>query len=114
MTTQREANWLKEAYRRAVLDGTIREYRELLRGGRVLRLKVERDYLALSPSKEPVVCDAVALAGQYQLRYQPTPHRSIPSKAYCVYARLDGSTDGADWVPVDGPWRVGDGPFDRR
>ncbi len=102
MVTQVEGKRLKEAYRLALSAGNVAHYREWFRLGRTVRFRID-DETGFSDGVG--IADRMALAGEYQLRHHG-------HKSYGVFGRLDGSTDG--WIMVDGPWRIGDGPFDKR
>ena len=110
MTTQTEADQLKEAYRRARNARDVARNYERFRRGAIVLFRIEREPV-YSPVSEGLERPPV---GQFQLRYGPPQTPDGKSNLYCVYGRLDGSTKDDDWVPVDGPWPVGDGPFDTR
>ena len=110
MTTRREAARLKEAYRLALHEGHVAHYRGMFRDGRIVLFKIDDD---TGFSDGLAMHDRVALVGQFQLRYW-SQHHGQPSTSYGVHGRLDGATKDSDWVLVDGPWKVGDGPFDNR
>ena len=113
MTTRREAARLKEAYRLALNGKDVARYYEMFRRGRVVLFRIQNELPPFSLD-EPVAFNGLRSTGQFQLRYGPPTSPDGTSNLYCVYGRLDGSTKEDDWVPVDGPWPVGDGPFDGR
>lgn len=106
MTSQTEGNLLRDTYRRFLSNGGVSRYRDWFRDGRIVRFPIHGPKIP-QVDLEPVV-PSVALAGQYQLRYL---ERQMPP-SYGVYARMDDSQKDNDWVPVDGPWPVDNGPFD--
>ena len=100
----KEHSRLRDAYRLALASGRVAHYREAFRAGRIVRFPIDAETTFSDSLDEG---DAIALAGDFQLRYAP----GAPPQ-YGVYGRVSG-TDG-DWGLVDGPWRTGKGPFDGR
>lgn len=107
MTTQRDGQRLKEAYRLALSEGSVARYREHFRSGRIVQFGIEED----TGFSDGLSADLrFELVGHFQLRYFP----GSQPLAYGVFGRLAESKLDEDWLPVDGPWKCGAGPFDRR
>lgn len=117
MTTRQEARELRETWRIASNSRDVARFFEKFRAGEIVLFHVggDRDYPSYEITLGPVACNAVVERhiGQFQVRYV---NADIPVglRAYGVYGRMDGSMKDVDWVMVDGPWRVGYGPFDAR
>lgn len=109
MTTQTEATRLKESYLLALAAGHVARHRGTFRRGKIVEFRIDAE---TGFSNGLVVADRFELVGHYQLRYGPTSRPDGLSSEYSVWGRLSTSTCEADWVPVEGPWKVGSGPFD--
>lgn len=111
MTTQREGTRLKEAYRLAQCEGLVAQYARKLGYGEIVQFRIDQETGFSDGLKGD---DRLAVCGQFQLRYGPSTRPDGKSNLYSVWGRLSSSTSDADWIPVDGPWPVGAGPFDQR
>ena len=111
MTTHLEGKRLKEAYRLAQADGLVGRFFTMFREGRIVLFRIDRDEGFSDGVKD---ADRLAICGHFQLRYGPSNRPDGKSNLYSVWGRLSSSTKDSDWIPVDGPWPVGSGPFDQR
>jgi hypothetical protein len=105
MTTQIEGKRLIEAYRLALCTGGVARYRENFRKGDVVQFRINKD----TGFSDGLTTELrIPIVGQYQLRYYPQQGH------YAVYGRLSSATDKDGWIPIEGPWKCGEGPFDRK
>ncbi len=111
MTTQREGQRLKEAYRLALNARDVARHWGEFRAGRIVRFHID-DETGFSDGL--AVPDRVALAGEFQLRYGPANRPDGLSDYYSVWGRVVDATRDSGWMPVDGPWKCGEGPFDTK
>ena len=111
MTTHREGTRLKEAYRLAQCEGLVGRFFSMFRAGRIVQFRIDEETGFSDGAAES---DRLAVCGHFQLRYGPSNRPDGTSNLYSVWGRLSSSTKDDDWIPVDGPWPVGAGPFDQR
>lgn len=110
MTTAKEAAQIRKAYEKVLSSGAIARFGGMFRDAAIVRFSVP----VTSPAYLLVegVCNARTAIVQFQLRYASL-HHGGPSTSYGVFGRLEtAAATEDDWLLVDGPWRVGSGPFD--
>ena len=110
MTTKQEGVRLKEAYRLAQADGLVGRFFSMFREGRIVQFRIDEE---TGFSDGVTHADRIAVCGHFQLRYGPSTRADGTSNLYSVWGRLSSSTKDNDWIPVDGPWPVGAGPFNQ-
>lgn len=110
MTTGTEGKRLKEAYRLALSAGHVARFARKFGYGEIVQFRIDEETGFSDGLK---AADRLAVCGHFQLRYGPPFLPDGSSTMYSVWGRLSSSTKDSDWIPVDGPWPVGAGPFDR-
>lgn len=110
MTRRPTERDIRTAYDHWAATGGVARFYERFRAGGVVSMPLPPPPPLLADYGE-VVCNATAHVANLQLRTLPERHPGQPATRYGVFATLD---DGRGWTKVDGPWKIGEGPFDRK
>lgn len=117
MTSRIDAKRLRAAYETAWMRKDVARYFDQFRRGDPVAFRFDPVAFRFDPTPISSYAEVVQIEpidhGVYQLRYY-AKHAPLPAEEYAVWGRLSSSKDGSDWVVVHGPWRCGEGPFDRK